>query len=330
MSRCPPPLGPTCWEEGPLPAESFFTYGEVWLPRQKDCAQRCERSVKQGAGPAGPEGSMGERRRAPSGNIGGQVGSQWGTWGHVGYPAVRTGVGVGSGTAGCRGGAGDQHGCGTVPLPGLPRGQWESRQVPERSCPGRWFLSSLPPQVVLGVARVAVVSLFPCGQSGYPVTQFFGLPAPPAGDLLAPPGFLSALFPRQECPLPPSTPIPWGGTLRWVSATCGPDDLFRALACLLVSCCPPRPFIQAQQLYLPEVSHREAPPRWVGLARASKAHQLPTLFVPRPTAGQDHSHLPSPPASELLEACLCSHSRADPCSIHPCSSYLCSQSRTVL
>lgn len=56
----------------------------------------------------------------PAGNMGGQVGSQWGTWGHVGYPASELVWESGQGLRGVGVGAGDQHGYGTVPLPGLP------------------------------------------------------------------------------------------------------------------------------------------------------------------------------------------------------------------
>lgn len=270
----------------------------------------------------------------PAGNMGGQVGSQWGTWGQCGVPSVRTGVGVGSGTAGGVG-AGDQHGCGTVPLPGLPAVSGRADRCP-RGSTGTVVPSGLPPRRCLGV-RVAVVFLyFPLEQSGYPVTSslaFLLLQQETCWHLL---GSFPALFPRQECPLTQAPhPLGWN-TQVGLSFTSGPDDLLEPGPALLgPAVAHPGPSYKHSSSACLRVSPSRSPPQWVGLARCQQSS--PAAHTARPQAhsrpGPFLSHLgESPPAlPNFLNVPLLSQPGwILTCSIHPCSSYLCSQSRTVL
>lgn len=160
MSRCPPPLGPTCWGGRSSTCRASSPTVSV-LPRQERLRpERCERSVKQGAGPAGP------------GEHGGAAwGTQRGTWG------ARW---VASGEHGATWGTQRQNWCGSrvrdcgvsgwEPVISTAVGQFLClgcpRSVGEQTgaregCPGRWFLSSLPPQAVPGSEGGSGFPLFP-------------------------------------------------------------------------------------------------------------------------------------------------------------------------
>lgn len=150
-------------------------------------------------------------------------------------------------------------------------------------------------------------------------------------------GSFPALFPRQECPFtqaPPSSGV--RPTQVGLGVTSGPDDLLQLRAAPAL---PPCQLLPTQDLHTISAAqpacgslHQDAHRGGWGLPDASKAHQLPTLFVPQPI-----SHLPSLPASQcppspsFFKGAFALRAGLIPtCPIHPCSSYLCSQSRTVL
>lgn len=232
MSRCPPPLGPTCWGGRSSTCRASSPMVSV-LPRQERLRpERCERSVKQGAGPVGP------------GEHGGAAwGSQWGTWGRVGYPASELVWESGQGQRGVGVGAGDQHGCRTVPLPGLPAVSGRADRCPRglsgtvvpviSATPGsawergrQWFsfislLSSL---------AVLLPVLWPsCSSSRRPVGTSW-VPFPPCS-----PG-------RSALSLKHPHPLGWN-TQVGLSFTSGPDDLLELWPC------PPRQLLPTQALH---------------------------------------------------------------------------------
>lgn len=140
MSRCPPPLGPTCWGGRSSTCQASSPTVSV-LPRQESlCPERHERSVKQGAGPAGPGEHAG---------------------GRMGYPVSEPAWEWCRGQWGVGMGAGDQHGCGPVPLPGLPAVSGRADGCLREGCPGQRFLSSLPPRAVPGSKGGGGFPLFP-------------------------------------------------------------------------------------------------------------------------------------------------------------------------
>jgi len=142
MSRCPPPLGPTCWGGRSSTCRASSPTVSV-LPRQESPhPERHERGVKQGAG-SRPSWARGTRR------------------GRMGYPASELVWEWGQGQRGVGVGASDQHGCGTVPLPGLPAVSGRADRWPREGCPGQGFLSSLPPQAVPGSEGGGGFPLFP-------------------------------------------------------------------------------------------------------------------------------------------------------------------------
>ena len=192
MSRCPPPLGPTCWGGRSSTCRASSPMVSV-LPRQERLRpERCERSVKQGAGPVGP------------GEHGGAAwGSQWGTWGRVGYPASELVWESGQGQRGVGVGAGDQHGCRTVPLPGLPAVSGRADRCP-RGLSGTVVpvISATPGSAwERGRQWFSFISLLSSLAVLLPVL----LQQEACWHLL---GSFPALFPRQECPLTQAPPSP--------------------------------------------------------------------------------------------------------------------------
>lgn len=140
MSRCPPPLGPMCWGGKSSTCRASSPTVSV-LPRQESpCPERHERGVKQGAGLAGPGEHAGGRMGYPASEPAWEWG--WGRWG----------VGMG---------AGDQHGCGPVPLPGQPAVSGRADGCPREGCPAQRFPSSLSPRAVPGSEGGGGFPLFP-------------------------------------------------------------------------------------------------------------------------------------------------------------------------
>lgn len=154
MSRCPPPLGPMSWAGRSSICRASSPTVSV-LPRQER-PHRQKRSIKRGAGLAGPGGHAG------------QHGTQSQSWHGEGDRRVWPEA------AGVRVGASKRYSCGAAPLPtaaAISPGSRRGRQMCEGGAsPGHWALSPLLLQVCLEWGWYTC--LLPSQQSG-PVTIFF-------------------------------------------------------------------------------------------------------------------------------------------------------------
>lgn len=133
MSRCPPPLGPMSWAGRSSICRASSPTVSV-LPRQER-PHRQKRSIKRGAGLAGPAGHAG------------QHGTQSQSWHGGGDRRVWPEA------AGVRLGASKRYSCGAAPLPtaaAISPGSRRGRQMCEGGAsPGHWALSPLLLQLCL-------------------------------------------------------------------------------------------------------------------------------------------------------------------------------------